>query len=90
MHLGAVGRDGDWLLERLECLGVERDAIVYLSCALGHAITTVAADGDNAITLFSGANTAMSEAQLTQWLAPIGAGDWLVMQNETAHQLHVA
>ena len=79
MHLGAVGRDGDWLLERLECLGVERDAIVDLSCALGHAIT-----------LFSGANTAMSEAQLTQWLAPIGAGDWLVMQNETAHQLHVA
>ena len=88
--MGAVGRDGDWLLEWLECLGVARDAIVHLSCASGHAITTVAADGDNAITLFSGANTAMNEAPLTQWLALISLGDWLVMQNETTHQVHAA
>jgi len=85
-----VGRDGDWLLEWLECLGVARDAIVHLSCASGHAITTVAADGDNAITLFFGANTAMSEAPLTQWLALISLGDWLVMQNETTYQVHAA
>ena len=90
VHLGAVGRDGDWLLDRLGALGVAGDSIARLSCASGHAIITVAADGENAITLFSGANTAMSEAQLTQWLTPIGAGDWLVMQNETAHQLHAA
>ena len=32
----------------------------------------------------------MSEAQVAQWLAPIRAGDWLVMQNETAHQVHAA
>jgi len=51
-------------------LGVARDAIVHLSCASGHAIT-----------LFFGANTAMSEAPLTQWLALISLGDWLVMQN---------
>ena len=90
VQVGAVGRDGDWLLEWLECLGVARDAIAHLSCASGHAITMVDADGDNAITLFSGANTAMSEAPLTQWLALISLGDWLVMQNETTYQVHAA
>ena len=46
VHLGAVGRDGDWLLDRLVALGVARDSIVRLSCASGHAIITVAADGE--------------------------------------------
>ena len=32
----------------------------------------------------------MSEAQLTEWLLPVREGDWLVMQNETAHQRHAA
>ena len=90
VHLGAVGRDGDWLLERLVSLGVADDAIARLPCASGHAIITVAADGENAITIYSGANTAMSEAQLTEWLLPVREGDWLVMQNETAHQRHAA
>ena len=90
VHLGAVGRDGEWLLERLVSLGVATDAIARLSCTSGHAIITVAADGENAITLYSGANTAMSETQLTQWLAPIREDDWLVMQNETAHQVYAA
>ena len=90
VHLGAVGRDGEWLLEWLVSLVVASDAISRLSCASGHAIITVATDGENAITLYSGANTAMSEAQLTQWLAPIRVDDWLVMQNETSHQVYVA
>ena len=90
VHLGAVGRDGEWLLERLVSLSVATDAIARLSCNSGHAIITVAADGENAITLCSGANTAMSEMQLTQWLAPIREDDWLVMQNETTHQVYVA
>ena len=90
VHLGAVGRDGEWLLERLVSLSVATDAIARLSCTSGHAIITVAADGENAITLCSGANTAMSEMQLTQWLAPIREDDWLVMQNETTHQVYVA
>ena len=44
-HLGAVGHDGVWLLELLVSLGVASDAIARLSCASGHAIITVAADG---------------------------------------------
>jgi len=89
-HLGAVGHDGVWLLELLVSLGVASDAIARLSCASGHAIITVAVDGENAITLYLGANTAMSETQLTQWLAPIRVDGWLVMQNETAHQVCAA
>ena len=45
VHLGAVGRDGEWLLEQLVSLGVATDAIARLSCSSGHAIITVAADG---------------------------------------------
>ena len=59
VHLGAVGRDGDWLLERLVSLGVADDAIARLPSASGHAIIPVAAAGANAITIYSGPNAAM-------------------------------
>jgi ribokinase len=86
VHIGAVGVDGQWLLDRLEFLGVDAAAIEQLDCASGHGIINVSADGENAITLFQGANVALGLDRIQAALGGISAHDWLVLQNETSHQ----
>ncbi|MGB0798450.1 MAG: PfkB family carbohydrate kinase [Planktomarina sp.] len=82
-HVGAVGADGDWLLDRLTALGVSVDFVDRTKVASGHAIIVVDDAGENAITLFSGSNKAISESYIKSALANIGSDDWLVLQNET-------
>ena len=55
VHIGAVGRDGDWAIERLTEYGVDTRHITYGS-ATGHAIIMVDRLGENAIVIHSGAN----------------------------------
>lgn len=85
-HIGAVGADGDWMLQQLNSLGLETDFIEKQEIPSGHAIITVAADGENAITLFKGANHEISDRHIQASLAEIGSDDWLVLQNETNGQ----
>ena len=86
VHLGAVGMDGQWLLDRLVCLGVDVAAIEQLDCPSGLGIINVAADGENAITPFQGANVALGLDRIQAVLGGIPAQDWLALQNETLHQ----
>lgn len=86
LHLGAIGEDGRWLLARLSMLGVDVSAIQQLSGASGHGIINVAANGENAITIYPGANVAISFDQVSAKLKNILAQDWLILQNETTHQ----
>ena len=86
VNLGAVGMDGQWLLDRLVCLGVDVAAIEQLDCPSGDGIINVAADGENAITLFQGANVALGLYRIQAVLGGISAQGWLVLQNETLHQ----
>ena len=58
--------------------------------ATGHAIIAVAADGENQIILYPGANRAIPETQLGLALSEARPGDWLVMQNETCLQAQAA
>lgn len=85
-HLGAVGEDGEWMVEKLSSAGVDTARIISLSGPSGHAIITIADDGENAITIFSGANRLIDSDQVQLWLATISATDWLVLQNETSQQ----
>ena len=85
-HLGAVGEDGEWMVEKLSLAGVDTARIVSLSGPSGHAIITIADDGENAITIFPGANRLIDSDQVQLWLATISATDWLVLQNETSQQ----
>ena len=55
-QIGAVGRDGLWAKNRLLEYGVDTRHIAELDVPTGHAIITVDDAGENAITLFSGAN----------------------------------
>lgn len=88
-HLGCVGADGGWMLDRMRQAGVDIDGIVSLEGSSGHAIVMVAPTGENAIVIHPGANRAIPPAVLT----PLDSGaprDWLLLQNETAQQVAAA
>ncbi len=86
-HVGAVGADGRWAVERLTEYGVDTRQIAEVTAPTGHAIIAVEASGENQILLFAGANHAITRDQLGQALSQAGAGDILVLQNETNAQV---
>ncbi|MEX5578180.1 ribokinase [Pseudophaeobacter sp. A-200-2] len=89
-HIGAVGADGRWAVDRLLEYGVDTRHIAQIDTPTGHAIIAVDQDGENQIILFPGANRAISPDQIGQALSAASAGDILVMQNETNLQVHAA
>ena len=89
-HIGAVGPEGAWTIERLAGWGVDTSAIARLETATGHAIINVDAAAENTIVLYPGANWAMPVEIVRTALADAGPGDLLILQNETAHQAEAA
>lgn len=89
VHMGAVGPDGAWATARLQSLGVDCGAVATVATPTGHAIVCVDPKGENQIVLFPGANRALPDTVL-QPLQNCGAGDWLVLQNETNLQCEAA
>lgn len=85
-HIGAVGKDGAWAKQRLLEYGVDTRHIAEVTQPTGHAIINVDDGGENAITLFSGANQAITEQAIGAALSAGHAGDILVLQNETNAQ----
>lgn len=89
-HIGAVGPDGAWCVDRLTEYGVDTRHIARLGAATGHAIIMVDAEGENAIVLFQGANRAIADEMTGAALAEAQTGDILLMQNETNGQAFAA
>ncbi|QAX31460.1 ribokinase [Leisingera sp. NJS204] len=89
-HIGAVGPDGAWAIERLKGYGAGIRNIAQVDIPTGHAIIAVEPEGENQIILFPGANRALTQDQLEQALSRANAGDILVMQNETNMQAEAA
>lgn len=86
-HIGAVGKDGTWTVERLLEYGVDTRRIdVQPDIATGHANIAVAEDGENQIVLFAGSNRAISEHSVAAALTEASAGDTFLTQNETNAQ----
>ena len=85
-HIGAVGADGRWAVERLLEYGVDTRQVAEVDTATGHAIIYVDADGENQIVLYPGANHALGQGQVTAALAGGRPGDTLMIQNETNRQ----
>jgi len=88
MHIGALGADGAWALERLLEYGVDTQHITVLDTATGHANIHVDAHGENNIVLFPGANHKISDGMIGAALAEASPGDFLLMQNETLGQVY--
>lgn len=87
VHIGAVGSDGRWAVERLLEYGVDTRHIVEVGDATGHAIITVDAHGENAILLHPGANHALSETHIAAALTEATERDTFLFQNETSGQM---
>lgn len=86
VHIGAVGRDGKWAIDRLLEYGVDTRHIAVLTEPTGHANINVDAGGENNIVLYPGANRSVSDQMIGAALTEAGPGDLLLMQNETSGQ----
>lgn len=90
-HIGAVGPDGAWCVDRLLEYGVDTRHIANLpDAATGHANICVAEDGENQIVLHPGANREITEEMIGAALSEASPGDTLVTQNETNGQVAAA
>ena len=82
-HAGAIGSEGEFLLEILSRAGVDTGCITILDeVQTGHAIIQNDSEGDNCIILFGGANQMIGKEQVEQVLSGFCAGDFIVLQNE--------
>ena len=90
VHIGAVGADGVWAVERLLEYGVDTRNIVKLDVPTGHAVIMVDDHGENAILLFPGANRAITESHIDSALLGATEADTFVFQNETSAQIEGA
>ncbi|MGH1412466.1 MAG: ribokinase [Pelagimonas sp.] len=82
-HIGAVGDDGRWALQRLVDYGVVADHIATSRDATGHAIIAVDDSGENSIILHPGANHTLSESHIRDALQTATSDDTFLFQNET-------
>ncbi len=81
-HIGAVGADGQWMLDALSGFGVDVSAICQVDGPSGHAIINVSEDGENEIVLMPGSNRAVPLDHIKSSLDDITPDDWLILQNE--------
>lgn len=89
-HIGAVGADGRWAVDRLVEYGVDISHIATVNTPTGHAVVAIDEHGENSIILFLGANHALTHGLIEQALTQASPGDWVVMQNETNAQSFTA
>ena len=82
---GAVGRDGNMLLDALDADGVDRRMVVVLDVPTGHAVIQVDAQGQNCIIVQPGANGEITLEQIDSVLDTLSPGDLIVLQNEISH-----
>ena len=82
-HAGAVGEDGQFLLDLMEQAGVDtRFVKKYTDVRTGNAIIQKDKSGDNCIILYGGANQKITKEQADETLEAFGKGDILLLQNE--------
>ena len=82
-HAGLIGREGEFLRQRLIDSGVDCRFLGRTDLPNGHAVIQVDRKGENAIFLFPGSNRALTESAVERVLMQFGKGDLLLLQNET-------
>ena len=89
-HIGAIGSDGRWAVQRLLEYGVDTRGIAGVEKESAQAIIAVDASGENSIILHQGANVQIPRSLIQSQLAEAETGDWFVCQNETNLQVEAA
>lgn len=82
-HVGAIGPDGGWTVERLTAEGIDATGVAVSQDVTGHAVIQVDPSGENLIMVYSGANLTLTEAQIAAAIDAMKPDDWLLFQNET-------
>jgi ribokinase len=82
-HIGAIGFDGQWIIEKLQDFGIRTVHIAALDTPTAHAIINVDQAGENAIVIFSSANVMQDKVRIRGALANASKGDFCILQNET-------
>jgi len=90
VHIGAIGEGDSWSAGQLASHGLDLGSIARVKAPTGHAIVAIDPAGENAIIICPGANRAQSEQVIEQALGTGQAGDILLLQNETSHQVMAA
>ena len=83
IHIGAANAEDDTMLREMRDAGIDMKAVQQSRAPSGHAIITVAADGENRIMLYAGANREIDMKPALAALEGAGADDWALLQNET-------
>ena len=81
-HAGLYGKEGQFLLDKMQAAGVDTSLMRLGEGPNGHAIIQVDESGQNCIILYGGTNRQMTEGYIDEVLAQFEAGDVLVLQNE--------
>ena len=89
-HIGAVGPDGTWAVNRLLEYGVDTRHIAQIDVQPGPANINIDDSGENNIVLYSGANAAITDQMIGTALTEGSPRDYLLMQNETNGQIYAA
>ena len=79
---GAVGPDGQMLLNYLASAGIDTSYISRLEEPTGHAVIQINREGENAIIIHGGANRKIPGSMIEKNLGAFHKGDWLLLQNE--------
>ena len=81
-HAGQIGQDGQFLVDKLQDLGVDMQFTQTVEGHTGHALIQVEKSGQNSIVLYPGANAAQTRPHIDAVLNAFAAGDILLLQNE--------
>ena len=83
LHGGAVGEDGEAIIEFMRNMGIDTSMIEHLPGPSGHAIIEVDSHGNNRIIVCGGTNQQLSKAYIHKVLKRMGEeGDIVLLQNE--------
>jgi ribokinase len=82
-HVGAIGHNGEPLIQALIADHINTDFVTRLEGPSGHAIIQISPEGENAIVLFPGTNQQLTHTQITQALAAFPDAKAVLLQNET-------
>lgn len=82
-HVGAIGHNGEILLQALKKDGVNTDFVSMLDGPSGHAIIQVSPQGENSIVIFPGTNQQIKLEDIKQAFAAFPDAKAVLLQNET-------
>ena len=81
-HAGLYGREGQFLLDKMNAAGVDTSLMRPGDGPNGHAIIQVEKSGQNCIILYGGTNRQVTGGYVDEVLSHFEKGDVLVLQNE--------